>query len=68
MANSIKYFWYKFLGLLIVKIYFGRVRLLQKKNIAKKGPVLYVGIHRNGAVDGWVYRAILLRRPILLIS
>jgi 1-acyl-sn-glycerol-3-phosphate acyltransferase len=52
---------------LITGLYFRRVQLLHPERLPKDGPVLYLGLHRNGAVDGFVYRRV-LRQPVFLIS
>jgi 1-acyl-sn-glycerol-3-phosphate acyltransferase len=36
-------------------LYYHEVCILNKERLPTKGPVLYLGLHRNGAVDGWVY-------------
>ena len=55
------------LGRLIPALYFQRVALINPERLPARGPVLYVGLHRNGAVDGFVYRRV-LRQPVFLIS
>jgi 1-acyl-sn-glycerol-3-phosphate acyltransferase len=48
-------------------LYFSRVRIIHAERLPAAGPVLYLGLHRNGAVDGFVYGAA-LRGPVFLIS
>jgi 1-acyl-sn-glycerol-3-phosphate acyltransferase len=60
--------WYRLLIRLINRIYFSRLSLLHSERLPQKGePVLYVGLHRNGAVDGFVYSE-LLSDPLFVIS
>ena len=48
-------------------IYFQRIRLIYPERLPKQRPVLYLGLHRNGAVDGFVYHQV-LRNPVFMIS
>jgi 1-acyl-sn-glycerol-3-phosphate acyltransferase len=48
-------------------LYFSHVRIIHLERLPAKGPVLYLGLHRNGAVDGFVYGAA-LGGPVFLIS
>jgi 1-acyl-sn-glycerol-3-phosphate acyltransferase len=60
--------WYRVVWRLICKVYFSRLTLLHGERRPAPGHgVLYVGLHRNGAVDGFVY-AELLGDPTFLIS
>ena len=60
-----KKYWLPILSRLLVYLYYHRVRAVNAYTVT--GPVLYVGLHRNGAVDGYVYNCV---RPhiIFLIS
>lgn len=59
--------WRKSFYWFITKVYFHRITLIHGERLPKAGPVLYLGLHRNGAVDGFVYdRA--LRAPVFMIS
>jgi 1-acyl-sn-glycerol-3-phosphate acyltransferase len=51
----------------ITAVYFQRVTLLYPERLPASGPVLYLGLHRNGAVDGFVYDRV-LRAPVFMIS
>lgn len=51
--------YFRFLSRLLVRFYYHRVRLLHPERRPVAGPVLYVGLHRNGAVDGYVYKSLL---------
>jgi 1-acyl-sn-glycerol-3-phosphate acyltransferase len=46
---------------------FHRARLVHGERLPVDGPVLYLGLHRNGAIDGYVYKA-LLPRAVFMIS
>lgn len=59
--------WYTFLSTLCARAYFARIRVIGSERLPTRGPVLYVGLHRNGAVDGFVYKSI-FRRAIFLIA
>ncbi|MCX6929023.1 MAG: 1-acyl-sn-glycerol-3-phosphate acyltransferase, partial [Verrucomicrobia bacterium] len=60
--------WYRFFLRLMTRVYFARLTLLHPERWPQKGqPVLYLGLHRNGAVDGFVYYR-LLDEPVFLIS
>jgi 1-acyl-sn-glycerol-3-phosphate acyltransferase len=37
------------------------VTVLNPENLPKKGPVIYLALHRNGAADGFVYHSVLPR-------
>lgn len=51
----------------ITSLYFQRITLLHPERLPQSGPVLYLGLHRNGAVDGFVYDRV-LRAPVFMIS
>ena len=59
--------WYRWIHWLCARIYFERIIVLHPERLPEGGPILYVGLHRNGAVDGFVYRQV-LPRGIFLIS
>lgn len=59
--------WRRFLYWFILRVYFARVTVLHAERQPKPGPVLYLGLHRNGAVDGWVYHHA-LGEPTFMIS
>jgi 1-acyl-sn-glycerol-3-phosphate acyltransferase len=59
--------WYTFLSLLCSRAYFSRIRLIGAGHLPSGGPILYTGLHRNGAVDGFVYKTI-FPRTVFLIS
>jgi 1-acyl-sn-glycerol-3-phosphate acyltransferase len=49
--------WYRFLSQLCVRVYFSRIDVLPARP-SLSGPTLIVALHRNGALDGWVYKSI----------
>lgn len=49
--------WYRFLSQLCARFYFSRLDILPARPTLS-GPTLLVALHRNGAVDGWVYKSI----------
>ncbi len=60
--------WYICFFRFITGVYFARLTLLHPERLPKaEQPVLFLGLHRNGAVDGFVYYR-LLGEPIFLIS
>jgi len=59
--------YFRCLSRLLAHSYYHRIRLLQPENRPASGPVLYVGLHRNGAVDGCVYKS-LLPSALFMIS
>lgn len=44
---------------LCVRVFFDRVTVIHPENIPKSGPVLFLALHRNGAVDGFVHHTII---------
>lgn len=57
----------RFLYWVIVRVYFARVTVLHRERLPRSGPALYLGLHRNGAVDGFVYHEA-LGAPTFMIS
>ncbi len=47
--------WHRTLHRFVVRLYFDRVSVLGAENLPAGGPTLLLGLHRNGAVDGFVY-------------
>ncbi len=58
--------WYLFLCRLFTRLYFDRATVIYPERLPKSGPALYVGLHRNGAVDGFVYHSVLPRATFLI--
>lgn len=59
--------WYQLLSKLVAFIYFSRVEVLPTAP-RLSGPTLLVALHRNGAVDGWVYKSIFPRVTFLIAA
>jgi 1-acyl-sn-glycerol-3-phosphate acyltransferase len=59
--------WYRFFHNFCTCCYFHRISVVNPQNLPHSRPALYLGLHRNGAVDGLVYHSI-LSRPRFLIS
>ncbi|NNC90403.1 MAG: hypothetical protein HKN82_18260 [Akkermansiaceae bacterium] len=48
--------WHRWFHAFIRRLYFSRIRVIGAEHVPAAGPVLALGLHRNGAVDGFVYR------------
>ncbi len=59
--------WRRWFYRFITGVYFERITLLNPERVPESGPVLYLGLHRNGAVDGFVYNQV-LGNPVFMIS
>jgi 1-acyl-sn-glycerol-3-phosphate acyltransferase len=62
-----KQLWYRCWHWLCVRSYFEWLTVLHPERLPQAGPVLYVGLHRNGAVDGFVYHQV-VPRGVFLVS
>ena len=62
-----KQLWYRCWHWLCARIYFERITLLQGGKLPECGPTLYIVLHRNGAVDGFVYHQV-VPRGVFLVS
>lgn len=51
--------WHPWFHALIRRLYFSRVEVTGAEHVPAQGPVLVLCLHRNGAVDGFVYRGAL---------
>lgn len=58
--------WYRLLSKLLVFLYYHRVRVSNAEQLSGSGPMLFVALHRNGAVDGYVYKSLLPRVNFLI--
>ena len=58
--------WYAGCHWLCARSYFEQITVLHPERLPADGPTLYVGLHRNGAVDGFVYRQIVPRGTYLI--
>jgi 1-acyl-sn-glycerol-3-phosphate acyltransferase len=59
--------WHAWLYRFINTVYFESISVVHSDRMPGSGPVLYLGLHRNGAVDGFVYHQA-LRKPVFMIS
>ena len=59
--------WYRVWHWLCARIYFERITVLHSDRLPADGPAMYIGLHRNGAVDGFVYRQV-VSNGVFLIS
>lgn len=50
--------WHRWFQGVIRALYFSRVTVHGQEHLPSSGPLLLVMLHRNGAVDGFVYRAL----------
>jgi 1-acyl-sn-glycerol-3-phosphate acyltransferase len=53
-----KRLWYTCCHWLCARVYFERITVVHPERLPDGGPVLYIVLHRNGAVDGFVYRQV----------
>ena len=59
--------WHRALHRFVVRLFFDRVSVLGAENLPTDGGVLLLGLHRNGAVDGFVYH-MLAPQAVFMIS
>jgi 1-acyl-sn-glycerol-3-phosphate acyltransferase len=59
--------WHRHFHRLCVALYYSRVTVLHPERLPKEGAVLLLGLHRNGAVDGFIYHGI-WPRTVFMIS
>ncbi len=60
--------WYRLWHGLAARSYFDRITVRYPERLPEDGPCLYVALHRNGAVDGFVYRQAVPRAVFLISS
>jgi 1-acyl-sn-glycerol-3-phosphate acyltransferase len=61
--------WYQLLSYLCAHMYFSRIEVLPSRQHHRlPGPALLVALHRNGAVDGWVYKSIFRSATFLIAA
>jgi 1-acyl-sn-glycerol-3-phosphate acyltransferase len=59
--------WYQLLSQLCARFYFSRIQVIpQRPHLS--GPTLIVALHRNGAVDGWIYKSIFPTTTFLIAA
>lgn len=59
-------FYFRLLSRLLSHLYYHRVRLINPELRPPAGPTLYLGMHRNGAVDGYVYKSLFPRARFMI--
>jgi 1-acyl-sn-glycerol-3-phosphate acyltransferase len=62
-----KRFWHDSLHWLCARLYFERISVVHPERLASNGPTLFIALHRNGAVDGFVYKQA-VPRVVALVS
>lgn len=60
-------FWHRWIARGCRVLYYSRLAVLCGDRLPATGPVLYVALHRNGAVDGFVYASV-VPRAVAMIS
>ena len=66
---SLRSLWYRGLFYAVSGVYYRRVRLVGREYVPRAtGPVLYVGLHRNGAIDGMIYKRLFPRATFLIAA
>lgn len=58
--------WYRLTSGLCARLYFHRITLLGAERLPRSGPALYLGLHRNGAVDAFLYHGCLPRATFMI--
>jgi 1-acyl-sn-glycerol-3-phosphate acyltransferase len=58
--------WYRLCHWACARLYFDRITVRHRERLPAQGPVLYLGTHRNGAVDGFTYRQVAPRGEFLI--
>lgn len=66
-ANRLKSLWFSCLYRSVARFAFHRIKI-SGADVPKIGPVLYICLHRNGALDGAVYRHVVPRAKTTLSS
>jgi 1-acyl-sn-glycerol-3-phosphate acyltransferase len=64
--NTASALWYRGFHALCNRLYFARIEVVHAERLPESGPVLYLGLHRNGAVDGFIYHAVLPQAEFLI--
>jgi 1-acyl-sn-glycerol-3-phosphate acyltransferase len=62
----LKRLWYRLLSRLLTELYYHRVRVMNPQSLPSSEPTLFVALHRNGAVDGYVYKSVIPRANFLI--
>lgn len=61
-----KRLWYRICHWLCVHVYYERATVRHRERLPAGGPVIYLGTHRNGAVDGFLYHQVVPRCEYLI--
>ena len=56
------------LPFLVARLFTGRIRVTGSERVPLAGPVLFVGRHRAGLMDGWLYAHALPRPTVFVIA
>jgi len=68
MHRPVPGIWHRFWPWCIAKLYFEKITIIHSERIPQEGPVIYLGLHRNGAVDGFVYSGAVSSQTVFMIS
>jgi 1-acyl-sn-glycerol-3-phosphate acyltransferase len=61
--------WYRTICRAVSGLYYRRIHLVGREHLPSgSGPILYVGLHRNGAIDGMVYKRLFPRATFLIAA
>jgi 1-acyl-sn-glycerol-3-phosphate acyltransferase len=61
--------WYRTIYRVVSDVYYRRIHLVGREHLPRgSGPILYVGLHRNGAIDGMVYKRLFPRATFLIAA
>ncbi|HEX7054940.1 MAG TPA: 1-acyl-sn-glycerol-3-phosphate acyltransferase [Burkholderiales bacterium] len=66
LSSPLLRWWQDFFSAAGVALYFNRLTVLGRERLPRSGPVLYLGLHRNGAVDGFVYHRVVPRAEFMI--
>src|SRR5215469_2043558 len=58
--------WHRWFATLLSRIYYRRIAVVRLGELPAAGPILCVGLHRNGAVDGMVYKSVVPSATFLI--
>jgi 1-acyl-sn-glycerol-3-phosphate acyltransferase len=67
--HSLRALWYRTIFRAVSGLYYRRIHLVGREHLPREsGPILYVGLHRNGATDGMVYKRLFPRATFLIAA
>src|SRR5690349_10533634 len=67
--NLLRAFWSRTICRAVSGVYYRRIHLVGREHLPHgAGPILYVGLHRNGAIDGMVYKRLFPRATFLVAA